>query len=84
MPDFMRISSPTGTRARPSTAWTRTGTSLTADSDPAAPSGWLAEELRMFCRVARGAVPPPGTRFEDGVRLLGWLERLEAAAQHGA
>lgn len=57
---------------------------LAIDSDPAAPSGWLAEELRMFCRVARGAVPPPGTRFEDGVRLLGWLERLEAAAQHGA
>ena len=28
----------TGTRARPSTAWTRTGTSLTADSDPALPA----------------------------------------------
>jgi len=56
---------------------------LAIDSDPAAPSGWLAEELRMFCRVARGATPPVGTRYEDGVRLLGWLEHLEAAAQRG-
>jgi predicted dehydrogenase len=54
---------------------------LEIDDDPAAPSGWLAEELRHFCRVMRGQAGVPfGARFEDGLRILGWLERLEQSA----
>jgi predicted dehydrogenase len=45
------------------------------------PSGWLAEELRCFCRVVRDeAMPPLGARYEDGVRLQEWMERLRASA----
>lgn len=51
-------------------------------ADPQAPSGWLAEELRHFCRVVRGQVdPPPGARYEDAVRIQNWLERLEVSAR---
>jgi predicted dehydrogenase len=49
--------------------------------DPAAPSGWLAEELRHFCRVVRGqAAVPIGARFGDALRIMEWLERLEQSA----
>lgn len=49
--------------------------------DPVAPSGWLAEELRHFCRVVRGQVGPPlGARYRDALQIQGWLERIEAAA----
>jgi predicted dehydrogenase len=55
---------------------------LNLDADPSAPSGWLAEELRHFCRVARGqAEPPYGARYTDALRIQGWLEQLEASAQ---
>lgn len=48
-------------------------------TDP--PAGMLAEELRWFCKVARGeATPPIGARFEDALRLQGWLDKLEASA----
>ncbi len=48
---------------------------------PAAPAGWLAEELRHFCRVVAGqAEPPLGARFEDALRIQSWLERLEEGA----
>lgn len=54
--------------------------SLDITADPAAPSGWLAEELRAFCRAVRGQVEVPlGARYMDGLRIQGWLERLEAA-----
>jgi predicted dehydrogenase len=50
-------------------------------ADPMAPSGWLAEELRHFCRVVRGLADPPlGARSEDALRIQDWLERLEASA----
>ncbi|MBC8160831.1 MAG: Gfo/Idh/MocA family oxidoreductase [Roseiflexaceae bacterium] len=54
---------------------------LAIDDDPAAPSGWLAEELRCFCRVVRGAEPPLGARYEDGLRIMEWLDRLEQSAE---
>jgi predicted dehydrogenase len=47
--------------------------------DPTAPSGWLAEELRHFCRVLRGqAEVPVGARYPDALRIQSWLERLES------
>jgi predicted dehydrogenase len=50
-------------------------------ADPAAPSGWLAEELRHFCRVVRGVEPVRmGARYEDGLRVQRWLEQLEHSA----
>ena len=57
--------------------------SLAIDADPLAPSGWLAEELRCFCRVVRGAEPPLGCRYQDGLQLMGWIERLERSAAEG-
>lgn len=54
--------------------------SLAVYADPGAPSGWLAEELRHFCRVVRGqAEPPLGARYADALRIQGWLEQLEAS-----
>jgi hypothetical protein len=51
-------------------------------ADPAAPSGWLAEELRHFCRVVRGqAEIPLGARYADALRIQHWLERLESSAR---
>lgn len=51
-------------------------------ADPAAPSGWLAEELRHFCRVVRGqAQVPLGARYADALRIQSWLERLESSAR---
>jgi predicted dehydrogenase len=55
--------------------------SLNVYPDPVAPSGWLAEELRHFCRVVQGqAEPPLGAHYGDALRIQGWLERLEASA----
>ncbi|HEU5101544.1 MAG TPA: Gfo/Idh/MocA family oxidoreductase [Roseiflexaceae bacterium] len=69
---------------RPLTVWAERAEwplALDIHDDPAAPSGWLAEELRHFCRVVRGrATVPFGARYEDGVRLMAWLERLEQSA----
>jgi predicted dehydrogenase len=49
--------------------------------DPTAPTGWLAEELRAFCRVVRGtAAVPVGGRYEDAVRVLDWIERVRQSA----
>jgi UDP-N-acetylglucosamine 3-dehydrogenase len=66
---------------RPLTIWAERAEwplALAIDDDPAAPSGWLADELRHFCRVVRGQADVPfGARFEDGLRIMGWLERLE-------
>jgi predicted dehydrogenase len=54
---------------------------LDIDADPAAPSGWLAEELRHFCRVVRGQAEIPfGARYADALRIQHWLDQLESAA----
>jgi predicted dehydrogenase len=50
-------------------------------ADPESPSGWLAEELRLFCRAVRGRAEIPfGARYEDALRVMEWLERLEAGS----
>jgi predicted dehydrogenase len=54
---------------------------LNIDADPAAPAGWLAEELRCFSRVvrgSRGAAVPVGARYADAVRMMEWLAKLES------
>lgn len=54
---------------------------LNVHANSVAPSGWLAEELRHFCRVVRATAEPPlGARFEDALRIQAWLERLEESA----
>jgi predicted dehydrogenase len=55
--------------------------SLDIDDSATAPSGWLAEELRHFCRVVRGrAAVPLGARYADALQVQSWIERLEGAA----
>jgi predicted dehydrogenase len=55
---------------------------LDIDDNPAAPSGWLAEELRQFCRVVRGLSPVPlGARYQDALRVQSWIEQLERSAK---
>ena len=48
-------------------------------ADETGASGMLAEELRCFCRVVRGAEAVPlGARYCDAVQLTRWLARLES------
>jgi len=54
---------------------------LDIHDDPACPSGWLAEELRHFCRVVRGqACVPLGARYQDALQVQRWIETLEDLA----
>jgi len=54
---------------------------LDIHADPSCPSGWLAEELRHFCRVVRGtAAVPVGARYQDALQVQRWIERLESLA----
>jgi hypothetical protein len=41
----------------------------------------MAEELRCFCRVVRGAEVPLGARYQDGIQVMALLDRLERSAQ---
>lgn len=51
-------------------------------TDDDGPTGMLAEELRCFCRVARGAGGVPiGASYFDGLQIQRWMERLDAAAR---
>lgn len=53
-------------------------------SDPAGPTGMLAEELRSFCRVVRGLEPVPvGATYEDAIQVQRWKRELEAASHAG-
>lgn len=55
---------------------------LEIDDDPVSPSGFLAEELRHFCRVVQGrAQVPLGCRYEDAITIQRWVDRLEAIAR---
>jgi predicted dehydrogenase len=54
---------------------------LAIDDDPTAPSGWMAEELRCFCRVVRGGAVPVGARYQDGIQVMALLDRLERSAE---
>jgi predicted dehydrogenase len=54
---------------------------LDIHDDPAAPSGWLAEELRHFCKVVRGTVSVPiGARYQDALQVQRWIDALEHSA----
>ena len=72
---------------RPLVVWddrARAPLTLEILADPAAPSGMLAEELRCFCRVARGVqAVPMGATYQDALQVLDWLEKLERLAQEG-
>ena len=47
-----------------------------------AATGMMAEELRCFCRVARGESPvPTGASYQDALQVQRWMEKLDAAAQ---
>jgi len=51
-------------------------------ADAEGPSGMMAEEVRCFCRVVRGASPVPvGATFADALQVQRWMERLVASAE---
>lgn len=51
-------------------------------TDASGPTGMMAEELRCFCRVARGAeAVPVGATFHDALQVQEWLDRLDVAAR---
>lgn len=65
---------------RPITVWdsqARYPMGLELRTDP--PAGMLAEELRCFAAVVRGAEPPAGASFADALQLQRWIERLHAS-----
>ena len=46
-------------------------------------TGMLAEELRFFCKVVRDLEPiPKGTRYQDGIQVMRWLDRLTEASEN--
>ncbi len=46
------------------------------------PTGMMAEELRCFCRVARGEqAVPAGATYHDGLQVQEWIERLAQSAE---
>lgn len=46
-----------------------------------APTGMLAEQLRCFCRVARGKqTVPAGATYHDAMQVQRWLDKLTACA----
>lgn len=50
-------------------------------TDPAGPTGMMAEELRCFCRVVRGLEPVPvGATYTDALQTQRWMDRLLAKA----
>ena len=69
---------------RPITMWDDKANwpmALEIRSDPRAPSGMMAEELRCFCRVVRGMENvPTGATYHDAMQVQRWLDRLEHAA----
>lgn len=51
-------------------------------TDAAGPTGMMAEEQRVFYRVVRGEMPVPvGARYNDGLQVQRWMDRLEACAK---
>lgn len=51
-------------------------------TDPHAPTGMMAEELRCFCRVVRGEQPiPPGATYFDALQVQQWLAKLDECAR---
>ena len=51
-------------------------------TDSSGPTGMMAEELRCFCRVARGVEPVPiGATYFDALQVQQWLDKLDLATQ---
>jgi predicted dehydrogenase len=51
-------------------------------ADLSGPTGMMAEELRCFCRVVRGAEPVPvGASFSDALQVQRWMDRLVSEVQ---
>lgn len=51
-------------------------------ADLSGPTGMMAEELRCFCRVVRGAEPVPvGASYFDALQVRRWMERLVSGVQ---
>lgn len=47
-------------------------------TDESGPTGMMAEELRCFCRVARGEQSVPvGATYHDALQVQSWMDRLE-------
>ena len=47
-------------------------------TDETCPTGMMAEELRCFCRVARGEQSVPvGATFQDALQVQSWMGRLD-------
>jgi predicted dehydrogenase len=47
-------------------------------TDETGPTGMMAEELRCFCRVARGGQAVPiGATYHDALQVQSWMDRLE-------
>lgn len=47
-------------------------------TDETGPSGMMAEELRCFCRVARGEqAVPVGATYHDALQVQSWMDRLD-------
>ena len=70
---------------RPVEVWDETLASwpmaLEIRTDASGPTGMMAEELRCFCRVARGAEPVPvGATYFDALQVQEWMDRLHASA----
>jgi len=54
-------------------------------ADGTAPAGMMAEELRCFCRVARGEEPVPlGATYFDAMQVQRWMQRLADDARESA
>ncbi len=71
------------TNPRPIEVWDSQASwplALEIRTDP--PSCMMAEELRCFCRVARGIQSVPvGATFQDAIQVQEWMERLGASAK---
>ena len=47
-----------------------------------AATGMMAEELRCFCRIARGNSPvPSGASYHDALQVQRWMEKLDTIAE---
>jgi len=54
-------------------------------ADGTAPAGMMAEELRCFCRVARGEEPVPlGATYFDAMQVQRWMQRLAEDARESS
>ena len=52
-------------------------------AEPSGATGMMAEELRCFCRVARGSQSVPvGATYADAIQVQRWMDKLESCAEN--